>query len=658
MTAAPQFAYDLAFARNLGWFTEAEQLALRGKRVAIAGMGGVGGVHLLSLVRLGVGAFHIADLDTFDLANFNRQIGATMPTLGRPKVEVLAEMARAINPELRIIQFPHGVTPDNIDAFLDGVDLFVDGLDFFVIDIRRRVFRRCAELGIPAVTAAPIGMGTAYLAFVPGGMTFEQYFRLEGYSEEQQYLRFLLGLTPKGLHRSYLVDPTRVDLAAKRGPSTVAGVQLCAGVTVVMAAKLLLGRGDVRPAPYHHHFDAYRGRFAVTKLRFGNAGPLQRLKLSIAGRMFAQVARRAPARAPAKAPGSPLEEILGAARWAPSGDNEQRWRFERLDESAIAIRLARPASDNVYEYRGGEPLLLAGGMLLESLRIAATAQGRGMEWRPDNADWPDRIVARFPPEPGLAVDPLYASLGLRSVDRRRYRMRPLREPERSALRDALGQELDLDWFPRLRQRARFARLSAEATGIRLRIPETFGTHRRAVDWQQALSPTGIPARALGLNRPTLAMLRWSMQGWPRTRLLNRLGGPAAAALQVDYGPILASAACFAVRLPRPEPNRVLAALRAGQRLQRFWLTATSLGLALQPLMAMLIFADYGANRLAFTADAAALRRAEQLAVSFRDVLDGPPGEFIFIGRIGEPRSREPAHRSVRRPLSDLVEPAA
>ncbi|MBV8093455.1 MAG: ThiF family adenylyltransferase, partial [Acetobacteraceae bacterium] len=63
---APRFSYHLAFDRNIGWVTEWEQEALRFKRVAIAGMGGVGGIHLLTLARLGVGAFNIADFDVFD----------------------------------------------------------------------------------------------------------------------------------------------------------------------------------------------------------------------------------------------------------------------------------------------------------------------------------------------------------------------------------------------------------------------------------------------------------------------------------------------------------------------------------------------------------------------------------------------------------------
>ena len=192
------FDYDEAFSRNIGWVTEWEQQILRTKRVAIAGMGGVGGVHLLTLARLGIGSFHVADMDVFETVNFNRQIGASTATLGRPKVDVMAGMARDINPTAEIRRFPNGINDDNIDDFLDGVDLFIDGFDFFVLDIRAKVFARCAELGIPAITAGPIGMGTAYLVFMPGEMTFEQYFGLEGQPIEQQYVNFLVGLTPRG----------------------------------------------------------------------------------------------------------------------------------------------------------------------------------------------------------------------------------------------------------------------------------------------------------------------------------------------------------------------------------------------------------------------------------------------------------------------------
>ena len=64
---ASGFNYQEAFSRNLGWVTEAEQALLSQKCVAIAGMGGVGGGHLLSLARLGVGRFRISDFDQFEL---------------------------------------------------------------------------------------------------------------------------------------------------------------------------------------------------------------------------------------------------------------------------------------------------------------------------------------------------------------------------------------------------------------------------------------------------------------------------------------------------------------------------------------------------------------------------------------------------------------
>ena len=72
------FDYDLAFSRNIGWFTEEEQQILKSKRVAIAGMGGVGGSHLVTLVRLGITKFNLSDFDEFACENTNRQVGANM----------------------------------------------------------------------------------------------------------------------------------------------------------------------------------------------------------------------------------------------------------------------------------------------------------------------------------------------------------------------------------------------------------------------------------------------------------------------------------------------------------------------------------------------------------------------------------------------------
>ena len=278
---ADGFSYHAAFARNLGWVTPAEQDSLRGKRVAIAGMGGVGGVHLLTLARLGIGSFHIADFDTFDIANFNRQAGAMVSTLGQPKVAVLAQMARDINPELDIKLFPDGVNDANLAEFFDGVDLYVDGLDFFAFPARQATFAMCARLDIASITAAPLGMGTAVLSFLPGKMTFEDYFGWGDLPEEEKALRFLVGLAPAGLHGPYLVDPSAINLKERRGPSTIMGCQLCAGAAATEALKILLKRGKVMAAPHGMHFDAYRNKLVRTWRPGGNRHPLQRLAMAI-----------------------------------------------------------------------------------------------------------------------------------------------------------------------------------------------------------------------------------------------------------------------------------------------------------------------------------------------------------------------------------------
>src|SRR5690348_8954571 len=122
----PGFDYFEAFSRNIGWITREEQAMLRTKRVAIAGLGGVGGDHVIALARLGVGKFNIADFDSFALANFNRQAGAMMSTLNQPKIEVIEKMVKDINPEAEIRVYLQGVNAENLPDFLKDVDVYVD----------------------------------------------------------------------------------------------------------------------------------------------------------------------------------------------------------------------------------------------------------------------------------------------------------------------------------------------------------------------------------------------------------------------------------------------------------------------------------------------------------------------------------------------------
>jgi molybdopterin/thiamine biosynthesis adenylyltransferase len=217
-------------------------------------------------------------------------MAATLTNVGRPKVDVIEELVLTINPETSISKFPEGINVDNVDAFLKNVDLYVDGLDYFAVDARRLVFDRCARLNIPAVTAAPLGMGAAVLSFLPGRMTFEEYFRLEGQPEFDQLIRFLIGLSPGMPHRGYLVWPAAVDFALKKGPSTGMACAICSGMAVTESLKILLNRGAVRHAPWGMHFDAYRNKLVRTWRPGGNNNPIQQIAIKIIKRQLASIA--------------------------------------------------------------------------------------------------------------------------------------------------------------------------------------------------------------------------------------------------------------------------------------------------------------------------------------------------------------------------------
>ena len=87
-------------------------------------------MHLMTLARMGIGKFRIADADHFEAGNVNRQFGATIGKFVRPKAEVLAESAKGFDPEAEPEFITELATSANVDYLLEGVDLIVDAAPF------------------------------------------------------------------------------------------------------------------------------------------------------------------------------------------------------------------------------------------------------------------------------------------------------------------------------------------------------------------------------------------------------------------------------------------------------------------------------------------------------------------------------------------------
>ena len=276
--ALREWSYGEAFSRNLGLISLVEQNRLRMSRVAVAGLGGVGGVDLVALARLGIGKFTIADPDVFEMRNTNRQYGAMRSAEGLPKADVMRDIVLDINPEAEIRVFREPIGPKNADAFLEGADAMVDGIDAFEIDLRRLLFRKARERGIFALGAGPVGFGTAWVVFSPQGMTFDRYFDLaDGMNDVEKFVAYVVGMAPSSIQRRYM-DLAYLDVGNRTGPSAGLACHLASGVVAAEILKILLQRGRTFAAPYYHQFDAYTGRLVRKRLLGGNRHPLQKVK--------------------------------------------------------------------------------------------------------------------------------------------------------------------------------------------------------------------------------------------------------------------------------------------------------------------------------------------------------------------------------------------
>ncbi len=237
--------------------TDGERARLAKACVAVPGLGGVGGWHIHALAKLGVGSFHLADLDIFETVNIQRQIGADLSTLGRSKVDVAVEQVLAINPTLGIKTFPKGVQSENMNAFLDGVDVVVDGLDFFAIDTRRILYAACRQRGIPVVDAGPVGLGTAVMVFLPDGPDFDSHFGLhDEMTFAERLLAHGLGHAPRGASP---IDPAHMDFEKRRLPALGLSCMLCGATAATECLKILLHRGPVTAVPNGRYIDLEKG---------------------------------------------------------------------------------------------------------------------------------------------------------------------------------------------------------------------------------------------------------------------------------------------------------------------------------------------------------------------------------------------------------------
>ena len=349
-----------------------------------------------------------------------------------------------------------------------------------------------------------------------------------------------------------------------------------------------------------------------------------------------------------------ISRILNLARWAPSGDNTQCWRFEILSAEHIVVHGFDTRDHVVYDLDGHASQLAIGG-LLETIVIAATCESRRTEIcrRPNTPDGHLLIDVYFTLDTLLAPSSLVPAITKRVVQRRAMSTRALTPDQKMALQAVLCDGYRVLWFEGLSERWRLARLTFDNAKVRLTIPEAYEVHKSVIAWGARFSEDKIPGAAVGIDPLTARFMRWAMADWQRIEFLNKwLLGDLPPRIQLDLLPGLACAAHFALLSPVPMRS-VDHYLAAGRIMQRFWLCATNLGLYFQPEMTPVIFSRYHRQGRHFTQRLQARTLVENLNQRLVNVIAANDVETLFfMGRAG--CGPLPQARSTRRPLDQLI----
>jgi nitroreductase len=349
-----------------------------------------------------------------------------------------------------------------------------------------------------------------------------------------------------------------------------------------------------------------------------------------------------------------IEKIIEHARWAPSGDNMQTWRFEIINDHHFVVHGFDTRDHCVYDLNG-HASQLALGALLESIAIAASEFLHRSEFklRSDTPESKPTIDVFLTHTPEVKLDPLFACLALRSVQRRMMLAKPLDSTQKQALQESIGRFYSVIWMESFANRCQTAWLMARNAKLRLTLPEAFPTHSTVIEWNSRFSDDKIPDQAVGLDPIATRLMKWAMKSWARVDILNRyFFGTLLPRIELDLLPGFFCAAHFAL-VAEHEATSVEDYLQAGRAMQRFWLAAAKLGLQLQPEMTPLIFSTYVRKNLKFTEVPKLLVLANQLEKSLANLLGTENAKkTVFMGRIGQGQVAK--SRSLRLSVKELT----
>jgi hypothetical protein len=565
----------LRLNRNRNKLTNKEQARLRALRVGVIGASaGHSIAHVLAMEGI-VGELRLADFDDIELTNLNR-IPAGVMDLGVNKAVVLARRIAEIDPYLTVNTFTEGITMENLPRFLDGLDLIIEECDSLDMKLLVReaardraipVIMETSDRGVLDVERFDLEPHRPIFHGLLGDMTFE---KLSGLTTEQKgpFVLRLLGAN---------------DISSRAAASILELGQTISGWPQ-LASEVTLGAATVAAAVRRF---GLAGELPSGRVRFDVEEVLSGIAPVMVDDFMQQDLATPPPVDPPTTSLDPIDRIVDAARRAPSGGNVQPWRFE-ADDNEIRFYLV-PERTSKMDVRHRASYLAIGAALFNA-RVAAAALHMVGQVRLFPESKSSLHVATL--HLGKGMDPeielLEPYLLSRSSNRRIGQAVPLDPSQLEVMTRAVEKEGALLRVATDRERVvRLGSMLADADRMRFLIPEIHGQMMHEVRWPGRDSlDEGLDIRTLEMDPGSLGMMQLlgradvmdNLRDWRAGRVL---GLRTQAAVNSSSGVMM-------VTVPRAEPQWYV---RAGAAVERLWLLGERLGLAMQPLIPLYLFAN-------------------------------------------------------------------
>lgn len=607
----PELLRAVRLDRNRNKITRAEQEILANQAIGVVGQS-VGHTIAYTLAMEGsCGSLRLADFDTIELTNLNRLPG-TLFDLGLNKAVVAARRIAELDPYLPIEVFADGIRDDNIDAFLDGLSVVVEECDSLDIKLTVRegarrhrlpLLMETSDRGLLDVERFDLEPGREPFHGALGGITAAQ---LRGLSTKEKAPFVIRILDAAGLSDRTAASMVEIGETLSSWPQLAGDVQL-GGATVAAA---------------------------VRRIALGGKLPSGRTRVDVDQQLDA-VAEPVPSGDPVwpsdppadPIPSDAVSQVLALAQLAPSGGNAQPWSI-RSDDETVTITLD-PHRSSVIDigFRGSA---VAVGAALYNARVAAARHGvlGGSELV---ADGQGVLTATLrlgdSTDPDLARD--YAALGTRHTNRRLGTGAPADPADLLRLAEVAAAAGGGLRFVATREGIESAAdLLGASDRVRFLTPRIHEEMMSEIRGSEDDLRSGLDARTMEFEPDEVIAFDVGARSDVMALLREWSAGAALGSYTGDR--VRSSSAVAVVTFPTPADGTadVVGYARAGEVLQRVWVEAERLGLAVQPVSPVFLFARQSAELYAVSPGFA--DTLTSLQGSFLDLLGVPDQETVAL----------------------------